>query len=225
MICGAAKLQRRLIHLFAVSALLLAPSTNAYADEDTLKEFSKDLNRHLIELDKIDKKDKRDEKKDALDKTDPSGVPGLDDNRDPGAANTRDDLRKKWLENFMDTDFGRKDFDDLSALGDSKRILIGKRSWLKDAGKDKKDDPDGKEKDHYLDDLVAEYKKDRKKDDLFEYKKIRKEIRDALHDWVPADPDPGDNGGFALGADNGSPVPYKLNGWITIERGLPWEAN
>lgn len=218
-------MKRRFTLLVALPALLLAPAGSAFATEDTLKEFSKDLHRRLIDLEKIDKKDKRDDRDDALDKTEPSGIPGLDNNRDPDAANTRDDLRKKWLENFMDTDFGRKDFDDLSALGDSKRILIGKRNWLKSADKDKKDDPDAKEKDHYLDDLVDQYNKDRKKDDMFEYKKIRKEIHDALHDWVPSDPDPGDNGGFSIGADNGSPVPYKLNGWITIERGLPWEAN
>ena len=44
-----------------------------------------------------------------------------------------------------------------------------------------------------------------------------------LHDWVPSPPDPGSNGGFGLGADNGAPVPYNLNGFPDLERGLPWK--
>jgi hypothetical protein len=50
------------------------------------------------------------------------------------------------------------------------------------------------------------------------------EAQDQLDDWVPSKPDPVDNGGFSIYPDNGSPVPYKLNGHIDIQRKLPWQA-
>jgi hypothetical protein len=31
------------------------------------------------------------------------------------------------------------------------------------------------------------------------------------------------NGGFEISPDNGSPVPYRLNGHIDIQRGRPWK--
>lgn len=46
-----------------------------------------------------------------------------------------------------------------------------------------------------------------------------------LHDWVPDKVHRQQNGGFELAPDNGSPVPYRLNGHVGIERGLPWKAN
>lgn len=44
-----------------------------------------------------------------------------------------------------------------------------------------------------------------------------------IGDWVPSSPDRLRNGGFGSNPDNGSPVPYRLNGHIDIERKLPWQ--
>ena len=44
-------------------------------------------------------------------------------------------------------------------------------------------------------------------------------------DWVPDKPDKEANGGFGKEPDNGRPVPYRLNGHVKIERGLPWEPS
>ncbi|MBS1998698.1 MAG: hypothetical protein JSS86_20380 [Cyanobacteria bacterium SZAS LIN-2] len=43
------------------------------------------------------------------------------------------------------------------------------------------------------------------------------------NNWVPDKLDPIDNGGFECSPDNGSPVPYRLNGHVDIERGRPWK--
>lgn len=42
-------------------------------------------------------------------------------------------------------------------------------------------------------------------------------------DWVPGKLDPISNGGFATPPDNGSPVPYSLNGHVDLEKKLPWQ--
>ena len=41
-------------------------------------------------------------------------------------------------------------------------------------------------------------------------------------DWLPGALDPITNGGFTIAPDNGSPVPYRLNGHVNIQRGRPW---
>ncbi len=46
-----------------------------------------------------------------------------------------------------------------------------------------------------------------------------------IGDWVPSPADRLDNGGFELDKDNGRPVPYRLNGHVDIQRGLPWEKD
>jgi len=43
------------------------------------------------------------------------------------------------------------------------------------------------------------------------------------NNWVPDKLDPLDNGGFELSPYNGSPVPYRLNGHVDLERGRPWK--
>jgi len=40
-------------------------------------------------------------------------------------------------------------------------------------------------------------------------------------DWVPDKLDLTSNGGFSIAPDNGSPVPYRLNGHVDIQRGRP----
>lgn len=39
-----------------------------------------------------------------------------------------------------------------------------------------------------------------------------------VKDWVPSEPDLTSNGGFSIAPDNGSPVPYNLNGHVDIQR-------
>lgn len=46
-------------------------------------------------------------------------------------------------------------------------------------------------------------------------------VEDLPGDWVPNKIDLASNGGFGTIPDNGSPVPYTLNGHIEIERGRP----
>lgn len=42
-------------------------------------------------------------------------------------------------------------------------------------------------------------------------------------DWVPSNLDPINNGGFTTAADNGFPVPYRLNGHLDFQRKRPWQ--
>ena len=46
-------------------------------------------------------------------------------------------------------------------------------------------------------------------------------VRDLPGDWVPDKIDLTSNGGFGIAPDNGSPVPYRLNGHVDIQRGRP----
>jgi len=46
-------------------------------------------------------------------------------------------------------------------------------------------------------------------------------VRDLPGDWAPNKLDPTCNGGFEVAPDNGSPVPYRLNGHVDIQRGRP----
>ncbi len=47
-------------------------------------------------------------------------------------------------------------------------------------------------------------------------------IVDLPGDWVPDKIDVTNNGGFGVIPDSGSPVPYRLNGHVDIERGRTW---
>jgi hypothetical protein len=55
--------------------------------------------------------------------------------------------------------------------------------------------------------------------------KLPGRIIEITGDWVPDKLDPTSNGGFTIAPDNGSPVPYKLNGHVDIQRGRPWNDN
>ncbi len=46
-------------------------------------------------------------------------------------------------------------------------------------------------------------------------------VEDLAGDWVPNKIDLTSNGAFGVIPDNGSPVPYRLNGHVDIERGKP----
>ena len=46
-------------------------------------------------------------------------------------------------------------------------------------------------------------------------------VTDLPSDWVPDALKLTSNGGFTIAPDNGSPVPYRLNGHVDIQRGRP----
>jgi hypothetical protein len=68
-------------------------------------------------------------------------------------------------------------------------------------------------------DAHSDKQKDRRKK---EEKLLKKPVFVSPNDWVPDKLDPLNNGGFATSPDNGSPVPYRLNGHVDLERGRPW---
>lgn len=84
------------------------------------------------------------------------------------------------------------------------------------------DDDSPKRKD---DDLNVKERIDRRLEESKIQWKVLSSTRQVLNDWSPADPDITNNGGFGKEKDNGRPVPYKLNGFPTIQRGLPWEQS
>lgn len=171
-----------------------------------------------------------------------------DDDKDDGDSsdNRRAKLRKRWTSDFEDTDFGKHDFRDFHRDGDSadsdqddhkdderKKELLESTA---DSGHDwsfRDDDPAADSDDDTMDalaraagdlspDEIRRRKDDR--DERREMKDLTKEIPGMLHDWVPGKVDRLHNGGFTKAADNGFPVPYRLNGHLDIQRKLPWEA-
>lgn len=58
-----------------------------------------------------------------------------------------------------------------------------------------------------------------------DHDKLPGRVIEITGDWVPDKLDPLSNGGFTIAPDNGSPVPYKLNGHVDIQRGRPWNDN
>lgn len=120
---------------------------------------------------------------------------------------------------FMDTDFSKHSFVDLSKS--------------KPMGDSRPDDDAGRAKDLFDksdDDKTADfYRREKAKRDLREKERdtkiwmdLMKPMPDALMDWVPRPADPIHNGGFEREKDNGTPVPYHLNGHPDFERKLPW---
>lgn len=118
---------------------------------------------------------------------------------------------------FIDTDFRKQSFVDLSARKKT----------------DGRPDDDGvRTKDLFsVDD-------DKREDDYYARRKARRDLREKerdikmwrhlmrpipVLDWVPSAPDPIHMGAFEREPDNGTPVPYHLNGHPNFERGLPWK--
>lgn len=118
---------------------------------------------------------------------------------------------------FIDTDFRKQSYTDLSRRK-----------------KDTRPDDDGvRTKDLFgkTDDArtLDYYAKEKEKRDLRErdrdikiWKDLTKPIPGMLNDWVPQKADPIHNGGFEKEPDNGHPVPYHLNGHPDFQRKLPW---
>lgn len=131
-------------------------------------------------------------------------------------------------EDFQDTDFSKETYMDL---------LLGSKPKEEDKNdKDDKDDKDDKKKkldrltlfsdfaggDDYRDESDDRDARARRKDKE-EEKYLKKDPPQVKpNDWVPDALDPLDQGGFESSPDNGSPVPYKLNGHVDIQRGRPW---
>lgn len=147
-------------------------------------------------------------------------------------------LRKAWTSDFIDTDFSATDFSDLRNLRgrdlatgrpefrNSDRDSVSSRDDDRDhydSALDLSDDRDDEMK-HFLSDRRDDDKKKRILGDRERYRELTREIPGMLHDWVPSKVDRLNNGGFTGEEGNGHPVPYNLNGWIEIDRKLPWEA-
>ena len=118
---------------------------------------------------------------------------------------------------FMDTDFRKQSFTDLS------RRKVDTRA---DDDGPRTRDLFGKSDDDRTADFYARAKerrdlreKERDKKIMFD---LRKPIPYMLQDWVPRPADPIHNGGFERESDNGHPVPYHLNGHPDFQRKLPW---
>jgi hypothetical protein len=113
---------------------------------------------------------------------------------------------------------------------DSDSIAGFKRNQDKTLPDDLKSETSANRQDSYSTDLSKDRKGDHstvdeehKLAEKLEWRKLT-EVRDQFDDWVPSKPDPSSNGGFTIYPDNGSPVPYKLNGHVDIQRKLPWQA-
>lgn len=136
-------------------------------------------------------------------------------------ANRPDNPKHAWQETFVDSDFSMHTFQDLD-VGDLNRLAA-----MRDRRDDTHRDDDEKKDEEDLDVDKSDrddYRKRMKKDDFRKFRDLTAPIPGMLHDWVPSKPDRGQNGAFTGAPDNGAVVPYKLNGWVEIQRKLPWEA-
>lgn len=132
----------------------------------------------------------------------------LDDNYDGSQFNSPD---------FAGTDFSKSTFDDL------------------DKEMRKFDDRSNSERNEGRGDqlfIVDEMDKPRRHLDK-QREKARERFLDLSHrddvmpgaDWAPSKMDPESNGGFGTPDDNGSPVPYHLNGHPDLQRRPAWESS
>ncbi|MCA9801387.1 MAG: hypothetical protein KC777_05345 [Cyanobacteria bacterium HKST-UBA02] len=143
-----------------------------------------------------------------------------DDENDDDADDRRRDLIERWTDDFIDTDFKKKSFDDLKDLDGSRAEVGGD----KDVKPDEPDAHDLRRDDiKYLfsDDFDDRYKA--REEEKKTFKDLTKPIPGMLHDWVPDHVNRLQNGAFVKEPDNGFPVPYRLNGHLDIQRKLPWE--
>jgi len=120
---------------------------------------------------------------------------------------------------FIDTDFRKESYTDLSTAN-------SRRDTRPDDEAVRAKDLFGKTADERSREYYA---KEKEKRDLREHDRDRnvwlhltKPIPDMLNDWVPSKADPIHNGAFEREPDNGTPVPYHLNGHPDFQRKLPW---
>lgn len=188
------------------------------------------------DLQKIDTRSgRRDDyrKRDDLD-----AIGGQDSHKDDKSDDSDDDSDKDYgtpkpgsnylfggsefkLSDYVDTDFSKHLFRDLFSTD---------KKWdpLSDFNKPLTADEDsmrGNDVDSYF-----MFVDDRRRRDIEDRRE--RLLRDLMEphygvpgDWVPSNLDPTNNGGFTTAPDNGSPVPYRLNGWLDFQRKRPWKED
>lgn len=154
---------------------------------------------------------------------------GGDDRPDEAGLSDSSDNRFDGSEfnapSFQDADFGRHSFIDLLLKSPpkarKKELFADDHSPANDKDKDK-----DRDKDHQ--DAITIHEEARRKREKPDDKHGYEELMELLaspevgpNDWVPDKLDPLDNGGFTTSPDNGSPVPYRLNGHVDLERDTP----
>ena len=118
---------------------------------------------------------------------------------------------------FIDTDFSRQSFMDSLKMkpppdNNSKPLLTAHVATTNDGGGSASEKP------------VDESDMQKALNvDADTWKELMTPIRSLFGDWVPSPPDPTAMGSFGLSQGNGRPVPYRLNGHVDMERGVPWE--
>jgi hypothetical protein len=162
--------------------------------------------------------DRGDESRSA-DRRDDSKAYGNDRSEDRSKDDGKDDGKYDGSEfkakTFIDTSFEKETYRDLfrSSKETDRSPKPGDERDISAYSEDGMESSDGEDK-----------KPDRrKKGDLLSER--TGPVHELPGDWVPDKIDLTSNGGFELSPDNGSPVPYRLNGHIDIQRGRPWEAH
>jgi len=137
---------------------------------------------------------------------------------------------------FQDSDFAKHTFADLMMQNGPK---AGDKDFSPAAQADLTTGGDKKKKNDYGDKDHVSFNADKEENDKHgdpkhdagdDYDKHFDEISVLLKppkdagpkNWVPAEVDDTNNGGFGTIPDNGSPVPYRLNGHLDIERERPY---
>lgn len=173
------------------------------------------FDRLEVDMKKEARREKTEEKRDVERR-----IAGDDDDDD--SDDRRRDLIERWTDDFIDTDFKKKSFDDLKDL-DGSRAEVG-RDRDRSMRPDEADGHDLRRDDIkylFLDD--RDYRCKAKEDEKKTFEELTRPIPGMLHDWVPDHVNRLQNGAFVKEPDNGFPVPYRLNGHLDIQRKLPWE--
>lgn len=234
---------RRLKILLLLLVVVACNNAGAFADDsaeekNTTKYQSRDDTGGGDELQKIDIRSGRKDDYKARDDLDAIG--GQSSHKDDKSDDSDDDsnIDKDYstpkpgdgylfggsefkLSDYVDTDFSKHLFRDLFVAG---------KKWdpLSDLSKPLTADDDtmrGDDVDSYF-----TFVDDRRRRDIEDRRE--RLLRDLMEphygvpgDWVPSNLDPTNNGGFTTAPDNGSPVPYRLNGWIDFQRKRPWKKD
>lgn len=195
--------------LAAVSINICAPS---FADDDESIDFFNFKNSDFFSID--DKRTEAEKRRKKEEEREDEARRKLDDKW----SNRPTNPKNIWQDSFVDTDFGMHTFQDLKDNNDLNALAAMRADFKDDDGKRADDDHDVDKDDR------DDYRKRMKDDDKRAFRDLTAPIPGMFHDWVPSKPDRGQNGAFTMAPDNGSVVPYKLNGWVEIQRKLPWEA-
>ena len=189
-------------------------------EEDVASELSKKWQKRL-ELEEEEKRRQEARKKTV------SPVPYSEEQ----GLSSMDVATEYGQKSFQDNDFGRHDFTDLLINGGDKKPMELYSDDYDSAAHDSDTDKTAHDRKLFGDDKKEEErdkdreKVERRRDDA-NYDEVTELMKDpprpGPNNWVPDKLDPLDNGGFVSSPDNGSPVPYRLNGHVDLERELPW---